>query len=509
MSLDSLLRSGGQIVVLLEAQSSAGVRYASNAGYVADAADPVAPNRAYPDWLQEVPEVQQALPDTLFGRSSIGWSDAIISNPKGVRDGWLDEAWDGRSVRLLVGAANWTLDQFVPVFNGVATSLQATAEGALRLAMSDPREQLNRPVQDTLLTTGPSAGEPVPLCWGQVFNIEPVLIDAATHTYMVHEGPVVSIDQVYVGGLAVSYTDNGDGTLTLGVFPAGRVTADVRGGLLGGVAATRADQLMPHIAGRVDITAIDTAAMTALVTAAPQALGVYISQRTNAIDMLDEIAASVGAWWGFDGLAQLTAAVAQVGVPALALTTDDVAEFGAQIERIDTPRWRTRVGYRRNYTVQSDGLFAAVPEDVRQRLGREWDIAEASSIGTRTLHPLALDPDIEGTLMTVGSDARAEAARRLAMFGVPAKRLRVTAFRRAWTLRPGDTVRLTHPRFGLAAGRDLLVLAVSRRVSSRDTELTLWAGGTVLAGSPTVLATEAGEVITTEAGEWITVQEAA
>lgn len=504
MSLDSLLRSGAQIIVLLEAQSSAGPRYASNAGYVASAADPVAPNRAYPDWLQEVPEVRQSLPDTLFGRSEIGWSDAIISNPNGVRDGWLDEAWDGRAVRLLVGAASWTLDQFETVFNGVSTGLQATSDGALRLAMSDPREQLNRPVQDALLTTGPSAGEPVPLCWGSVFNVEPTLIDAATHTYRVHESAVVSVDQVYVGGLAVAYADNGDGTLTLGVFPAGRVTADVRG-----QAIERADALLVAIAARAGVTAVDTAAMAELATAAPQPLGLYINQRSNAIDVLDQIATSVGAWWGFDGLGQLTAAVAQVGVPALALTTDDVTAFGVQIDRLDIPRWRTRVGYRRNYTVQTDGLFAAVSEDIRQRLGREWDIAEASSITTRTLHPLALDPDIEGTLLSGGTDARAESARRLAMFGVPAKRLRVSAFRRAWTLRPGDTVRLTHPRFGLAAGRDLLVLAVSRQVSSRNTELVLWVGGTLIASTPTVLATEAGEVIITEAGEWITAQEAA
>lgn len=504
MSIDALLRSGNQIVVLLEAQSSAGARYASNAGYVASATDPVAPNRAYPDWLAEVPEVHQTLPETLFGRSEIGWSDALISNPSGVRDGWLDEAWDGRAVRLLVGAEDWTLDLFIPVFDGVATSLQATPEGKLRLAMSDPREKLNRPVQETLLTTGPSAGEPAPLCYGTAFNIEPYLIDAASHTYRTHESAVVSIDEVYVGGLPVSYTDNGDGTMTLGVFPAGRVTADVRG-----QAIERADALMVAIAARVGVTSVDTTAMAALATAAPAPLGLYISGRRNAIDVLDEIAQSVGAWWGFNGLGELTAAVSRVGTPALALTADDIGEFGVQIERVDVPRWRTRVGYRRNYAVQTDGLFAAVAEDVRQRLGSEWDVIEASSASTKTLHPLATDPGVEGTLMTLSADARSEAARRLAMFGVPAKRLRISAFRRAWTLRAGDTVRVTHPRFGLSGSRDLLVLGVSRRVSSRDTELTLWAGGTLIAGAPTVLATEAGEVVTTEAGEWITVQEAA
>ena len=509
MTLDQLLRSGKPITVLLEALSSAGPHYVSNVGYIASPTDPVAPNRSYPDWLVTVPEVRQSLPDGLFGRSAIGWSEAVISNPNGVRDAWLDDAWDGRAVRILVGDTSWSLDQFQAVFIGVATGLQTTPEGALRLEMSDPREQLNRPVQAALLTTGARVGEPVPLCFGTVFNIEPVLIDPVLHTYRVHESAVAGIDEVYVGGLPVSYTSHPDGTFSLNVFPAGRVTCDVRGGVIGGVAIHRADQLLRHFAERVGVTQFDDGSLATLATFAPQSLGVYLPDRANAIDVLDQVAASVGAWWGFDGLGKITAAVAQPGVPVLTLIPDDSAQFSLQIDRIDPPNWRRRIGYRRNYAVQTDGLFAAVDESVRARLGREWDVAEASAPSTRTLHPLATDPDLEPTFLVLGYESRAEAARRLALFGVPAKRVRMSAFARAWALRPGQTVRVIHPRFGLALGRDCLVTEVRRRVSSRTTELLLWAGGTFVAGTPTVLATETGQAVATESGELIDIQESA
>lgn len=469
MSIDLLLRSGEPITVLLEAASSAGARYASNTGYVTAVDDATAPNRAYPDWLKGVPEIREELPDGLFGRSTVGWSEAIISNPNGVRDGWLAEAWDGRPVRLLVGSQRWTLAQFVPVFVGVATGMQADGQGNLRLQMADNREALNRPVQEALLAVGPAANEPRPITLGSVFNIEPPNIDVPLHRYQVHDGAVTSVPDVRVGGLTVSYTASAaNGRFDLGVSPAGRVTANVVGPL------TTAAQMLQEIAARVGFTSVDTAAMTAFAAAAPQALGLYVGDRRNAIDVLDEIAASVGAWWGVNSLGQLTAAVAGIGTPVLTLVPDDIGAFGLELVEVRLPVWRVRIGYRRNWAVQTDGLFAAVPQDLRQRYGLEYDVAVASNPAIRTTHPLAGDPDVAGTLLVLAADANAEASRQLGLFGVQRRLYRVRASRRAWPLRAGQTVRVEYPRFGLASGANFLVTRVSRRLDSRSTEITLW-----------------------------------
>jgi hypothetical protein len=465
--IDDLLRSGDPIVVLLEAESSAGPRYASNSGYVSAHDDATAANRAYPDWLIGVPEIREELPAELFGSSTVGWSEAVLSNPAGIRDGWLDEAWDGRAVRLLVGAPSWTLAQFVPVFAGVATGLQATGEGDLRLLMSDFREQLNRPVQPTLLTTGPSANEPAPIVLGSVYNIEPPNTDAALHRYPVHDAAVTAISDVRVGGLTSSHTnDLANGHFDLGVTPAGRVTADVTGPL------STAAEMLVEVASRAGYSSFDTAGLAAFASAAPQPLGLYVGERRNAIDVLDDIAASVGAWWGIDSLQQITAAVSGIGTPVLTLTADDVVQYGVELTDVVLPAWRVRVGYRRNWAVQTDGLFAAVPEDARQRFGREYDVAEANDPAVQTLHPLARDPDVAGTLLVSPTDAAAEAARRLALFGVPRRLYRVRATRRAWPLRAGQTVTLDYSRYGLAGGVDMLILRVSRRLDSHITELT-------------------------------------
>lgn len=469
MSIDALLRSGDPITVLLEAESSAGPRYASTSGYVSAHDDVTAANRAYPDWLIGVPEIRDELPDGLFGRSNIGWSETVISNPSGIRDAWLAEAWDGRTVRLLIGSSDWTLAEFLPVFVGVATGLQADGDGNLRLQLRDPREALNGPVQEALLSTGPSINDPRPITLGQVFNIEPPVIDAALHRYEAHDESVISIDDVRVGGLTVSHTaDAANGRFDLGVSPAGRVTADVTGPL------STAAAMLQEIAIRAGFTALDAAALAAFATAAPQALGLYVGARRNAIDVLDDIASSVGAWWGINALGELTAAVARIGTPVLTLTADDLAFGGIELTEVVLPAWRVRVGYRRNWSTQTDGLFAAVAEADRQRFGRELDVAEASDSAIRTLHPRASDSDVVGTLLVSGTDAQAEAARRLTLFGVQRRIYRATCTRRAWQLRAGQTVRVEYPRFGLDAGVDLLITRASRRLDSRITELTLW-----------------------------------
>ncbi len=469
MSIDVLLRSGDPITVLLEAQSSAGARYASNTGYVSTSSDATAPNRAYPDWLSGVPEIREELPDGLFGRSTVGWSEAILSNPGGVRDSWLSDAWDGRPVRLLVGAPDWTLAQFVPVFVGLATGLQADGQGNLRLQMADNREALNRPIQEALLTTGPAANEPQPITLGQVFNIEPPNIDSALHRYQVHDAALTAISDVRVGGLTVSYTSSlPNGRFDLGVSPAGRVTADVTGPL------STASAMLQAVASRVGFTAVDSTALSAFATAAPQALGLYVGERRNALDVLDDIAASVGAWWGVNGTGQLTAAVASIGTPVLTLTPDDIALYGLELVEVQLPAWRVRVGYRRNWALQTDGLFGAVPQDARQRFGSDYDVAVATSAAIRSTHLQARDPDVAGTLLVTQSAAAAEATRRLALFGVQRRVYRALCTRRAWPLRAGQTVRIEYPRFGLAAGANFLITRVSRRLDSRMTELMLW-----------------------------------
>lgn len=478
MSLDTLLRSNNQITVLLEAQSSGGARYASNTGKTCSMTDSVAPNRAYPDWLTQVPEIQEKIPEELFGRSEIGWTECVISNPNGIRDSWLDEAWDGRDVTIKIGVKDDDLADFETVFIGVATGIQANGEGDLRLTFSDSRERFNRPIQELLLTAGPQSGDPYPITFGDVFNVEPPNTDTANHRYPVHDEAVSAIPDVRVGGLTVPYTPSvANGRFDLNVAPAGRVTADVTGPL--STAADFFQEICSRIGTALGITiSVDSSAMSALDSAAPYGLGLWVLGRQNAIEVLDSIAVSVGAWWRFDSLDRFTAKVADIGTPTFSLTTDDIQLNGVQVEEVIIPRWRTRLGYHKNWAIQTDGLFAAVAEDDRQRFGVEYDISEVqdpNSPDAKSVHRLAKDPDIEGTLIVAQADADTECARRQELFGVLRKLFRIKATRRSWQIHAGDTVRVTYPRFGLDSGVDMLVLQISKRLDSRFTEFLAWA----------------------------------
>ncbi|HYC65282.1 MAG TPA: hypothetical protein VEC14_11175, partial [Reyranellaceae bacterium] len=331
MTIEDLLKSSRPITVLLEAQNSNGPVYVSNTGYATEHDDATAPNRAYPEWLAKVPRMVEELPDDLVGRSSIGWSDAVIANDSGEIDDWGSYAWDGYAVQILIGAEDWPRADFVPVFAGVCTGIKPTDDGGWRLQLTDHRELLDGAVQETLMGTGPNANEPMPLVYGEVFNIEPVLVDASTHTYRVHEDNPQSIDAVRAGGLPVGFTNNGDGTFSLTANPQGaRITCDVKGAKVDGVYITRADQILRALAARRGVAAFDDAALAALASARPETLGRQIKGRTNALEVIDEIVESVSAWCGFNALNQFSAGVIEIGDPVMELIEDDIDAFGLE-----------------------------------------------------------------------------------------------------------------------------------------------------------------------------------
>lgn len=474
MSLDSLLKSNDQITVLVEAVSSAGSRFFSNTGYVTLPTDSAFPNLAYPEYLIKVPRITEELPDDLIGRSRLSWSECVISNPGGVRDSWLDEYWDGRTVLIKIGHKSWDSSLFVTVFRGIASGLQATPEGDLRLFMSDPSEYFNRPIQDALLATGPKTNDPKPITFGTVFNIEPPLIDSANHRYQVHDAAVSSIDDVRVGGLTVAYTASAvNGRFDTNVTPDGRVTADVTG------PNTTAVNFINDIVGRLR-TALgvtintDSNYMSQLGADAPYGLGLYIDSSRNTMDVLDEIMTSVVGWWRFNTNGDVIAKVVSLTNPSLSLTEDDIVEQKLELQEVFTPIWRVRVGYKKNYAIQTDGLYGAVTETNRQRYGIEYDIATTSNAATKTNHPLAGDPEVKGTLIVSSANASTVATNLLNLFGAERRQYRATALRRAWQLHAGDVITLTHSRYGLSAGKNFIVKSVSKDLDSRETELVLW-----------------------------------
>lgn len=235
--------------------------------------------------------LEQAVPTRagglLGGAAGRSIGEIVLANGDGGLDGLLDEAVDGRRVRLLYGevVGPGTIVQELGPSGPVAVTadrprvapywtfepvLEAAGDGwecdlrEIRLALQDTSAVLRSPVQSRVYrgtggAEGPAdlADRPRPICYGRCAQVAPVLIDPSSLIYQVHDGPIAGVDAVFDSGVPLAaggtivggYTELVAATVEQGAFvvapdagllrlgspPAGTVTADVRGAIVDAV----------------------------------------------------------------------------------------------------------------------------------------------------------------------------------------------------------------------------------------------------------------------------------
>lgn len=220
---------------------------------------------------------------------------------------------------------------------------------------------------------------------------------------------------------------------------------------------------------------IEAADIAALNTAQPAALGLY--QRAGVDrpvpEVLDEICATVGAWWGFDP-ATGKFRVRRLDAPG---TPDHTIEQ-RQVHRITMLPAELRL---REQTVEAarrwrplvDGEVApAITEATRRSLVTPSYPCVATHADTASAAKLWRDETL-ASLFAYQEDGQAEAERRAALFG-PQRLSAEVEVDDIPSLELGQTVRIVHARYGLAAGRDFRVLRASREGDPRVLTMTLW-----------------------------------
>lgn len=449
--------------LLVEAKAYSGgaevTRYFATTAFVSTPTDTPA-NTAYDDIILEIPYFSSRITEAFGGRSEAGWGDITIINESGVRDSWLNDAWDGRALTLYLGDPTWPKADFRVILTGMSADIVAQDRNRLALRIRDKSWALNVPLQKNLIGgTTAYKDKPVPVCYGQVFNIEPPLTNAGTHEYQVHDGAVNDITDVRDSGLTVAYVkDLANGKFTLNAAAAGRITADVQGAKPGVTYLTKAADIIKDIVTTrtaLTVADVDTTNFTAFNTTAPQKLGFYAQDFQSVAAALDEIITSVGGFWTFSrqGLLCLGQLVAPSGTEALALVSDDVAQKGLRVVDRILPIKTYRLGYRRNYTLQSDGLAGAVTEANRAEFAVEFRVKSSTNAGVETTYLLPASPDEVGTLLADAIEAQTEADRRATLWGTLRFRYEARAFAAPFTLRLGQVIKLTHPRFGFSSGK--------------------------------------------------------
>jgi hypothetical protein len=293
------------------------------------------------------------------------------------------------------------------------------------------------------------AGTAKPDAFGRVYNVTPVLVDAATYTYQVAgAGEIEDIVNVYEGGndltrdtaqtdlrtfvtttpTAGQY-DSLDlhGMIKLGSKPTLPITVKVKGYLNASStyvesAATIARHIVTDRGDNplADPGDLDTASFTALETANDSIVGLYVSNPTELTigGALDFILGSVGAWWGYErGSPDFKVARFEAPAATADHDFDETSIVSVSPLKGSTKYWKVVVKYHRNYTPMDTSQLAGVVvgTDDESKFRESWRKKDDKDDDFRDDHQGAGVLEVETGLWS-SFDAKDEATRLLALY---------------------------------------------------------------------------------------------
>lgn len=435
---------------------------------------------------------------TTFGVVAPGRGVITLSNVDGLLDDLLGYA--PRAVRLYSGEPG-TAFPSAWVRVGVAQVTRITADDkTVQLQLADRLAALQKPLLtaqyagNNALPNGVEGvddikGQRKPRVLGSVLNISPVLVNTSRLIYQVSD-QAASVTAVYDGGAALTagaaystladlqatapsagqyrvYSAS-DGTyVRTGSSAARELTVDAA------TAETKAGALAAAVASAMGVTVSSgVASITAPV-------GVYVTDETTALQVIADLLGSIGASAAFDAagvlrFAQLQAPAAVADVTLRPWQIKAVTMQATEDEDGGLPVWRVSLGYARCWTVQTAGDLAGGSVFRASFTDQEYRQAVATDPARKTAWPDAPE-HVAQTALQNKADAEAEAARRLVLYAgrqLYEVRLAVTPETAAIDL--GQTVRLSWARWGLAAGKLLRVIGITRNDGNNEITLRLW-----------------------------------
>lgn len=397
--------------------------------------------------------------DTRSGRARASYASIELHNEDGSLDGWIDLPWHNRAIRIYYGDARWGREDFRLVAAGVVDRIEAR-RSSLSIVLMDKAARLDAAVTDELLGgTGQDADRLVPVTLGECHNVTPRLYAAGLHKYRFHRAAAERVIEVRDNGVPVDFAPEPGGFRLL-QSPKGEITASVQGDTTGGIYRNTVAALVRLLATeygnaqRFTAADLDAANLDAFEAAHPQPVGLYLADRATVMQCIVDLAASVGAQpvMSRTGLLRLL----KIELPAPGTPTvirpHDYELGSLEIAGQIPPIAGVRLGYCRNWAAGQQ-IAEGVPTEHRDLYAQEWLTRVARSTVVAGEWRIDTETEQVNTLLLRGTDAEAEAARRLALWSVPRQIVRVTGFAQLLTLELGQPVTLYGDRYGLDAGR--------------------------------------------------------
>lgn len=226
------------------------------------------------------------------------------------------------------------------------------------------------------------------------------------------------------------------------------------------------------LAESMGVTLFDTAALSALEAAQPATIGHWIPEGGNGLTIMDAVADGSGTYWGFDRSGSFECG--RLSAPAGTVASYDPSQT-LEISRLATedPNYSVTVRYKRNWNVFGQDQIAGIAAGMETYFTTEWREAVASNTAVLTAYPLSEAIIIE-SVFDDAADAAAEAARQLALFGVRRDYFNITLKVQPLGLENGQTISITHNRYGLSTGRALRVVDLSEDMDTFEVQLGAW-----------------------------------
>lgn len=480
--------------------------YFSDVGFTTTPAE--SPANTYWDRRIEVPLV---VDQSLFagsdagGRSEISIGQITLANQDGALDALADYDWDGRLIEVRYTAVERpVLADFAVVFSGTAERLVAGDE--ISIEVRDLQILLEEPYQPSrFLGTGGAEGPAEfkdrrkPRAIGVVRQFTPLLLDQAFWTFVYSDGPVGGPLVVLDDGIALTFgadyatyaaliaatiaggaygTCNAIGVMRTGVAPNGVLTIDAEGAKPSGTVLKRFADIAVHVidaATTLGSGDFATGTVAALNTLCPQTLGHWYDGGGDLAvrGMLDELAQSIGAHYGFDDSRKIV--LGRLDAPAVSPDFSFVERDLLELRPLPAERRLkaqvVRWG-RRLRPLQDQEIAGAVTGAARTALIEEWRQERDEDAAVAAASLLARDETLDSAFDNA-TDALDEAQRRVALYG-PRRAGFEVLVEFVEGLRPGQTVEITDPRFGLAAGASFRVMRAERRAAEHEISMELW-----------------------------------
>lgn len=236
------------------------------------------------------------------------------------------------------------------------------------------------------------------------------------------------------------------------------------------ISSTRITLRLPNAIAQITGITIAVGTPVTLTKIDWASVGIAILNRTNVLNVLNSIAASVGGQVFFNRLGKLQ--LLKLGTRTIDeiinITDNDIMHHSLYISRKTEVIAATKIGYCLNYTPQTS-LAASLPSTANTMFTEPWYSTTVLDTAVQSKYKLDSIAVQKDTNLLSSRDAAALALKLNNYFKVPRTVYAFTGTAKLLGLKLGQGITLTHNRFGLNSGKAGQVITLAPD----------WASGTV------------------------------